>query len=145
MPRKSNTRAAAGAGSIRQRSDGTWEARLTIGSDPGTGKPVRKSMYGKTQAEVRKKLTATQRAIDSGTYQAPDRTTVSEWLDTWMETFCAAKVKPLTYSSYAVAIKKHIKPNIGALRLQAVRGIQIQKQRPSKMFPPSCTRRFPWP
>ena len=127
MPRKSNTRAAAGAGSIRQRSDGTWEARLTIGSDPGTGKPVRKSIYGKTQAEVRKKLTATQRAIDSGTYQAPDKTTVAEWLDTWMETFCAAKVKPLTYSSYAVAIKKHIKPNIGALRLQAARGIQIQK------------------
>lgn len=127
MPRKANTRAAAGAGSIRQRSDGTWEARLTIGSDPGTGKPVRKSIYGKTQAEVRKKLTATQRAIDSGTYQAPDRTTVSEWLDTWLETFCATKVKPLTYSSYAAAIKKHIKPNIGALRLQAVRGIHVQK------------------
>ncbi len=127
MPRKSNTRAAAGAGSIRQRSDGTWEARLTVGIDPGTGKPVRKSIYGRTQAEVRKKMTVTQRAIDSGTYQAPDKTTVSEWMDTWLETFCAAKVKPLTYSSYEVAIRVHIKPAIGALRLQSVRGIHIQK------------------
>ena len=127
MPRKSNTRAASGSGTIRQRPDGTWEGRLTVGSDPGTGRPVRKSIYGKTQTEVRKKMTATQRAIDNGTYRAPDKTTVSEWLDTWMETFCAAKVKPLTYSSYAVAIKKHIKPSIGALRLQAVRGIHVQR------------------
>lgn len=55
MPRRSNTRAAQGAGSIRQRPDGTWEARITVGSNPGTGKPDRKSVYGKTQAEVRKK------------------------------------------------------------------------------------------
>lgn len=126
MPRK-NTRAASGSGTIRQRPDGTWEARLTVGTDPGTGKPIRKSVYGKTQAEVRKKMTATQRAIDNGTYQAPDKTTVSQWLDTWMEAFCSVKVKPLTYSSYAVAIKNHIKPSLGALRLQAVRGIHVQK------------------
>jgi len=37
------------------------------------------------------------------------------------------KVKPLTYSSYEVAIKNHIKPRIGALKLQAVRGVHIQK------------------
>ena len=127
MPRKSNSRAASGSGSIRQRPDGTWEARLTLGADPGTGKPVRKSIYGKTQAEVRRKMTATQQAVDSGTYKAPDRTTVAMWLDTWMTTFCAAKVRPLTYSSYDVAIKKHIKPALGALRLQAVRGVHIQK------------------
>ena len=126
MPRK-NTRAASGSGSIRQRADGTWEARLTVGTDPGTGKPIRKSVYGRSQAEARKRMTATQRAIDNGTYQAPDKTTVSQWLDTWVETFCAVKVKPLTFSSYAVAIKNHIKPSLGALRLQAVRGVHVQK------------------
>ena len=42
MPRKANTRAASGAGSIRQRPDGRWEARVTVGNDPGTGKgPVK--------------------------------------------------------------------------------------------------------
>ena len=127
MPRKSNTRAAQGSGSIRQRADGTWEARITVGTDPGTGKPERKSVYGKTQADVRKKMTAVLRAVDSGTYQAPDKTTVAEWLDEWMETFCAVKVKPLTYSSYEVAIKNHIKPAIGAVKIQAVKGVHIQK------------------
>lgn len=127
MPRRSNTRAAQGAGSIRQRPDGTWEARVTVGSNPGTGKPDRKSVYGKTQAEVRKKMTAILQAVDSGTYQAPDKTTVAVWLDEWMKTFCAVKVKPLTYSSYDAAIRKHIKPALGAIRLQAVKGVHIQK------------------
>lgn len=58
MPRKKETRNAQGAGSIRQRPDGRWDARYTVGRDPGTGKQIRKSVYGKTQAEVRKKLNA---------------------------------------------------------------------------------------
>ena len=72
-------------------------------------------------------MTAIQRAVDNGTYQAPDKTTVSEWLDEWMKTFCAVKAKPLTYSSYEVAIKNHIKPSIGALKMQAVKGVHVQK------------------
>lgn len=127
MPRKSKTRAAQGAGTIRQRKDGRWEGRITVGINPGTGKPIRRSVYGSTQKEARQEMTAIQQAVDSGTYQAPDKTTIGEWLDTWMTTFCAAKVRPLTYSSYEVVIKKHIKPNMGALRLQAVRGVHVQK------------------
>lgn len=48
MPRRTNTRAAAG--SIRQRANGRWEARVTIGTDPGAGKPIRRCLYGDTQA-----------------------------------------------------------------------------------------------
>lgn len=127
MPRKTNTRAAQGSGSIRQRKDGRWEGRITVGTDPGTGKPIRRSVYGATQKEVRQQMTAIQREVDSGTYQAPDKTSVEEWLDTWMATFCAAKVKPLTRASYEAAIKKHIKPSLGALRLQKLRGFHVQE------------------
>ena len=66
MARKSNTRAAQGSGTIRQRKDGRWEARYTVGRDPGTGKQIQKSVYGATQQEVRKKLAQATTAIDSG-------------------------------------------------------------------------------
>lgn len=36
MPRKAS-RNAQGGGTIRQRSDGRWEARYTVGRDPDTG------------------------------------------------------------------------------------------------------------
>lgn len=127
MPRKANTRAASGAGSIRQRPDGRWEARVTVGNDPGTGKPIRRSIYGDTQAAVRKQMTAILREIDRGTYLTPQKTTVAQWLDEWLDTFAANKIKPTTYLHYQACIKNYIKPQIGAIELQALRGAHVQK------------------
>jgi integrase len=120
-------KAASGSGTIRKRSDGRWEAIVTIGTDHGTGKPIRRSVYGSTQTEARKKMTEIARAVDNGTYKAPDKTTVEQWLNTWLDTFCRVKVKPLTFNSYQAAIKNHIIPSIGAVKLQALRGVHVQK------------------
>lgn len=126
MARKS-TRNAQGSGTIRQRPDGRWEARYTVGNDPGTGKQIQRSVYGDTQQEVRQKLAQIITSIDNGTYKAPDKTTVSEWMKIWMETFCEGKVKPLTYQTYQGVIKNHINPNIGAMKIQKLKGLHIQK------------------
>lgn len=126
MPRK-NSRAANGAGSIRQRADGTWEGRIFMGYNPKTGKPVRKSVYAKTQAEVRKKATEIQRQLDTDTYQAPAKTTVEQWFKTWIETFCENRLKPHTIATYQSKITNHILPEIGALKVQDVRMSHIQK------------------
>lgn len=126
MARK-NTRAASGAGSIRQRPDGRWEARISVGADSTTGKPVRRSVYGDTQAAVRKEMTAILRELDKGTYQTPSKMKVRDWLTVWMETYCKNKIKPLTYSSYEGIINKHINPMLGGMELQAVKGIHVQK------------------
>ena len=77
-------KSANGAGSIRKRSDGTWEARYTVGRDPKTGKQVRKSVYGKTQAEVRRKLTQTVADIDNHTYMEPVKLSLGEWMEIWL-------------------------------------------------------------
>ena len=127
MAKKKNSRTAAGSGSIRQRRDGRWEARVTVGKDTATGKPVRRSIYGATQAEVRAALTKVLRELDTGTYQKPEKMTVSAWMDDWMETFARNSIKPLTAHCYQIAIRTHINPSIGALELQSVRGIHIQK------------------
>ena len=126
MARKA-TRNAQGGGSIRQRPDGRWEARFTVGRDPGTGRQVQRSVYGSTQKEVRKKLAQAVANLDSGAYLPPNRITVSEWMQEWMATFCAGKVKPLTYQSYEGIIKNHIVPAIGTVELQAVKGTHVQR------------------
>ena len=102
MPRK-NTRTANNTGSIRQRANGKWEARYTVGNQ-------RKSIYGNTQTEVRKKLTEVLRNIDKGTYLPPSKITVAKWLETWIDTFAVNSVKPLTLSAYQAIIRNHINP-----------------------------------
>ena len=119
MARKSNTRGAQGAGTIRQRKDGRWEARYTVGRDPGTGKQVQRSVYGATQQEVRKKLAQLTSAIDNGTYREPCKMTVGQWLDIWIADYLGG-VKPFTVVSYTGHIKNHIKPALGAVRLEAL-------------------------
>ena len=45
-----------GEGSIRKRADGRWEGRYTVGTDYATGKRIVKSIFGKSQSEVRDRL-----------------------------------------------------------------------------------------
>ena len=125
-------KAARGAGTIRKKTvtrSGKaytyWEARVTTGRDPGTGKQVQISITGKTQKEVREKMQAATVAVDSGTYIQPERMTVSEWLDIWTAEYLGG-VKPNTARIYRNNVKRHIKPALGAVRLPELRPHMIQ-------------------
>ena len=126
-------RAAKGTGTIRKKTvtrNGKkyewWEARYTVGSDPGTGKQIQRTITGKTQKEVAQKLKAATAAIDNGTYIAPSKQTVGHWLDLWADTYLGG-VKPSTEVSYKTQIKNHIKPALGAVRLEALDTPAIQR------------------
>lgn len=128
MPRKS----AAGTGTIRKRivtRSGKqytyWEARYTEGYDPGTGKQIQRSITGKTQKEVAQKLKAATTSIDQGTYSTPSKMTVAQWLDIWTTEYLGG-VKPSTVHSYKTTVKNHLKPNLGAIKLDALAPHTIQ-------------------
>lgn len=125
-------KAAAGTGTIRKKTitrNGKeytyWEARATVGYDPGTGKQIQKSFSGKTQKEVAKKLKEATAAIDAGTYTAPSKMTVSQWLDIWTAEYLGS-VKPRTVESYTIIVKNHIKPGLGAVKLDALTPHTVQ-------------------
>lgn len=119
-------RRARGEGSIRQRSNGSWEARFVIGVDPGTGKDIRKSVYGKTQKEVRKKMTEAVAALDKDDYREPCKMTLGQWLDIWAKEYWA-DLKDRTRESYECQIRNHIKPCLGNIKLDALNVHTIQK------------------
>lgn len=126
MPKRKTTRNAQGGGTIRQRKNGRWEARYTIGRSPGTGKQIQKSIYGDTQAEVRKKLAQATAAIDEGIYLEPSKLTVGAWLDIWLTEYANNAVKPSTLYSYKGQCNNHIKPAIGAKKLAELTPYIIQ-------------------
>ena len=129
----SSKKSAAGCGNIRKKTvtkNGKeytyWEARYTVGYDPGTGKQIQKSITGKTQGEVAKKLKEATAALDAGTYIAPNKTTVAQWMDTWQAEYLGA-VKSSTISSYEATIKNHIKPCLGSIKLESLTTQDIQE------------------
>ena len=106
------TKKANGSGTIRKRADGRWEGKYTLGYDPKTGKLIRKSVYGKTQKEVRLALSKIVSEMDSGTYAEPSKMKVSQWLDEWLASY-TMNIKPATRSAYEEHIRVHIKPSLG--------------------------------
>ena len=124
---RKSSRSANNTGSMRQRPNGSWEARVTVGRDPRNGKQIQKSIYGQTKKEIRQKMQQLIIDVDNGNYREPSKLTVQEWMAEWMETFCKKKVKQYTYTSYETIIRNHINPYIGTLRLESVRGIDIQR------------------
>ena len=132
MPRKKEMgRAANGLGTIRKKvvkKNGQeytyWEARVTTGRDPGTGKQIQRSFTGKTQKEVREKMQAAAVEINQGTYTAPSKMTVGQWLDVWAAEYLGG-VKPMTVLNYSQHIKNHIKPAMGAIITSAIRRSEL--------------------
>lgn len=120
------TKNAKGGGTIRKRSDGRWEARYTLGIDPKTGKQIQKSVYGKTQKEVRQKLTAITAEIDDGTYMDIPRLKTTDWLNTWVTEYIG-NVKSSTRKSYQDHVRLNIIPYIGNVPLAKVTAAVIQQ------------------
>ena len=123
---------APGAGTIRKKTVNRngkkytyWEARYTEGYDPGTGKQIQRSITGKTQKEVSQKLKTATLAIDTGTYIAPSKQTLGEWLDIWLATYCS-NIKPRTREIYNTDIRVHIKPSLGSVRLETLTPPMVQ-------------------
>ena len=120
----SGRKSVAGMGSIRKKEkviNGKaytyYEARYTVGIDPGTGKQIQKSISGKTQREVTRRLKEITTSIDTGTYLPSCKLTVGEWLNTWISEY-TADWKLLTVSNYSKQIKKHLIPRLGAAKLE---------------------------
>lgn len=123
MPKR---KAPNGQGTIRQRADGTWEGRVSIGRDPGTGKHKQKYFYGKTQAEVRKKMTAFSAELDNGVMTEPSKMTVGQWLDIWRAEYSGG-IKSSTVDQYRTQVEQHLKPAFGAVKLDKLTAPMIQK------------------
>ena len=119
-------RAVNGAGTQpRKRKDGRWEGRVIIGINPGTGKPISKSVYADTAAECRKLMAKLIAAVDEGSYSEPSKLTVAQWLDIWQEGYLGG-LKDSTIAHYNGHIENNIKPHIGAIKLVSLQPHMIQ-------------------
>lgn len=101
---------------IRKRTDGRWEARVIM-DYTNNGKAHYKYLYGKTYKEVKEKKI---NMLKQGRSAIPEKTaaskTCSELFDDWLK-FIRTDIKESTYSKYVFAVEKHIKPELGGVRV----------------------------
>lgn len=98
---------------IYRRKDGRWEGRVTIG---GHGKARRRyrSVYGKTYAEVKKRMDDMRAEIALG--KEEEQYTVGEAVEIWIKER-GAYWKKSTYATYVLMVNKYILPMAGNVPL----------------------------
>lgn len=131
MPRKKRpegTRAPNGASSIYLGADGKWHGRVTVGVKDD-GKPDRRHVERKTEAEVIEAVRELERQRDGGSVpKAGSRAwTVETWLTQWVETVAAPSVRENTLAGYRTAVYKHLIPGLGAHRLRKLEPGHLEK------------------
>ena len=115
-------RRANGTGTFRKRPDGRWESTFMIGWHPD-GRRMYKTIYGKTQAELRQKVqawksTQTVDRIDKHEYA------FSQWADMWFQIH-RNNVSPTTAESYRYSLRK-LKAYFGRRKIQDIYPYDIE-------------------
>jgi integrase len=96
-----------------KRKDGLWQASMTIGRDPFTGKLKRVFFYAKTCKGAADKLSHALHDKSRGGFVAPHKRTFGEWLDTWLWEYKKPRLRPITFDSYEMLVRRHLKPVLG--------------------------------
>jgi integrase len=107
-------------GSIRKRGT-TWSVVYDEPSPDGKRRQRSKGGFG-TKRAASAFLTEQLARLGDGSYAAPTKTTVGTFLaDEWLPAVTPT-LRPLSVARYGQAIPLYIGPSIGATRLQALRG-----------------------
>lgn len=108
-------RRSPGTGCLHKRKNGLWVGVVEVPSPDG--KRRRKWVSSKSRGEAARKMRELQLAIAAGTVTDSPNITVGVWLDYWIDKVQGPHVDPETNKYYADTVRLHLKPAIGALRL----------------------------
>lgn len=120
-------RRAKGEGSLYRKGD-LWAGQVDLGTD-SSGKRTRKTVYGQTKDDVRKKIHELTNRLSAGDLLDLPKVSMSSFLDTWL---AAQKLnlRPKTYDRYSLtlgALKIYLGPIIVS-KLTSLNVVQMYQQ-----------------
>jgi integrase len=75
----------------------------------------------KTKSAAQKAMRAMLGAVDAGRDPLPADICLRDWVDAWMASSRASKLRPHTVARYRTVFDRHLLPDLGAMRLSAIR------------------------
>lgn len=88
---------------------------------------LKKVVYGRTRAEVSKKLLEISGRIRSNSYEMIEGQTFGELMNEWLMVFKKSAVTPRTFEGIIRNFKLHIQPQIGNMKIYEVDTYVVQK------------------
>ncbi|GAA1362278.1 tyrosine-type recombinase/integrase [Catellatospora chokoriensis] len=113
-----------GEGSIRQRRDGRWEARVWVYATNGS--EVRRSVYGSSWDEAHAAMIKLQSDKMAGVRIPASGDTVRDYFDYWLKHVAEPRVRPSTLSNYRRLTSAYVLPYIGSKKLSQLRPADVR-------------------
>ena len=132
-----------GTGSIYYRSERKiYEGKIKVGVKYN-GKPIYKYVIGKRKTDVQNELIKIRSQLNKGSYCEPAKTSLSKWLNEWLNVYMRASIKEQTYNTYKMVIDKIVGSLIGDVQLKNLTPIMIQHafNRMADRYAPSTLRK----
>src|SRR5262249_20852819 len=116
-----------GSSTIYRGKDGFWHGRVTVGVKDD-GKPGRRHVMCRSEAEGRPQVRELERARDDGNVRKPGRPwTVEKWLSHWIGDIAPQGLRPNSLAAYEVAVRVHLIPGVGAHRLDRLEPEHLER------------------
>lgn len=122
---KRNRERGNGLGSIRTLPNGKVQWSITVGYD-ANGKQRRKTGTEKNDTAAKKAMAAALTAHARGLLAPPERITLGEWLDRWLEGR-KPHVGDTTYELYETRVRLYIPEKLKKMRLQDVKRTHLKQ------------------
>ena len=120
-------RAASGESSIYKGADGRFHGYVSMGLKEN-GRRDRRHVSGLKRAAVVAKVRELERKRDAGTAGAAGRSpTVGQWLEHWLDTIAARKVRLSTLVRYRQLVANQLVPGVGHHRLDRLQPEHVEE------------------
>ena len=80
-----------------------------------------------TKREAQKYLNELLHKIEIGTYVAPSKITLADFLKQWLNDYAKVNTAPKTYQGYERIIRQHLIPKLGNMKMDQLKPIHIQQ------------------
>jgi len=119
-------------GHLEKRYKSSWTIVIDTGRDEN-GKRIRiiKSIKG-PKRDAEKEMRKMLYEIENGTYVEPNKLTVAEYLQQWLESK-KPNVAPRTYESYEMIISTHLIPSLGHINLSKLQPLAVEQYKNEKL------------
>lgn len=104
-------------GQLIPKGENAWLLRWFVGKLPNGKRKYASKVFDGTTYQAQRELSRLTNQVEEGTFVAPAKQTVQQYLKWWLENVCKIDVTYATLRSYTARFEHDIYPNAGMLKL----------------------------
>ena len=117
----------ANTGPRKDEKTGTWSFVVDLGPGPNGERRQARRRGFPTKKAAQEALDQVRVTARDGTFVRPERMTVAEYLDQWLDGMVTAGTRRTTVTSYRRNLRLHVVPHLGGRQLQSLGPLDLDR------------------